>query len=160
MSPATVRGAETSPPVVNTRFGLRSLTLAGLILCSAGWRQVLLRFCRAIRHWLAGDSGEPLCAHSPRTNKRIPINTAASNDRLRFPLNIRLVAPCRNPAYSGTKCARNPKTRPYHGSFCYLLNSITICEIELLAERGCVGPLAGSEVSEVSGKDRDIFDVL
>ena len=135
MSPATVGEAGTSPPVVNTHFGLRSLTLAGLILCSAGWLQVLLRVCRAIRDGLAGDSGEPLCARSPRTNKRTPINTAASNDRLRFSLNIRLVAPCRNPAYSGTKCGRDAKTRPHHVSICLLLNSITICSITICENR-------------------------
>ena len=158
MSPATVGGAETSPPVVNTHFGFRSLTLAGLILCSAGWLQVLLRFCRAMRHGLAGDSGEPLCARCPRTNKRTPINTDASNDRLRFSLNIRLVAPCRNPAYSGTKCGRDAKTRPYDVSICFLLNSITICENRIARGKAlCRNPSQEAKCRKCLAKDRDIL---
>src|ERR1700747_3213405 len=75
-SPSTVGVAETSPPVVNTHFGLRPLTLSGPIKCSAGWLQVFPRFCPAIRHWPDWDSGDWPCALSPapnETNKRILI---------------------------------------------------------------------------------------
>src|SRR6267378_3435764 len=75
-SPSTVGVAETSPPVVNTHVGFSSLTLAGLIECSAGWLQVLFRFCPAIRHWPDLDAGDWLCALSPATNKRILIEAA------------------------------------------------------------------------------------
>src|SRR6266404_131772 len=60
-SPSTVGVAETSLPVVNTHFGLRPLTLSGLIACSAAWFQVLFKFCPAIRHWRNAESSVPLC---------------------------------------------------------------------------------------------------
>src|SRR5882757_4543245 len=60
-SRSTVGVAETSLPVVNTHFGLRPLTLSGLIECSAAWFQVLFKFCPAIRHWRNEESSVPLC---------------------------------------------------------------------------------------------------
>src|SRR5216684_7820805 len=90
-SPSTVGVAETSPPVVNTHFGVRPLTLAGLIVCSAGWLQVLLRFCPAIRHWPDFDSGDWLWALSPATNKRILTKTAFASNTSRFFICISVV---------------------------------------------------------------------
>src|SRR6266403_4193148 len=74
-SPSTVGVAETSPPVVNTHFGIRSLTLAGLMECSAGWLQVLLRFCPAIRHWPDRNSCEWFCAGTAEADRTIMVNT-------------------------------------------------------------------------------------
>src|SRR5882762_3509753 len=82
--PSTVGVAETSPPVVNTHFGVRPLTLAGLMECSAGWLQVLLRFWPAIRHWPDFDSDDWLCAVSPATNRRILTETAFASNTSRF----------------------------------------------------------------------------
>src|SRR5712672_232691 len=82
-SPSTVGVAETSPPVVNTHFGLRPLTLTGLIECSAGWLQVLFRFWPAIRHRLDRDSDERLCALRPETKNSTPINAVMGSDTLR-----------------------------------------------------------------------------
>src|SRR6267154_1851173 len=90
-SPSTVGVAETSPPVVNTHFGVRPLTLAGLMECSLGWLQVLLRFCPAIGHWPDLDSGDWLCALSPVTNKRTPIETAFASNTSRFFMRISVV---------------------------------------------------------------------
>src|ERR1700719_1044691 len=83
-SPSTVGGAETSPPVLNTHFGLSPFTLAGLIECSAGWLQLLLRFCPAIRHWPDEDSLDWPCPLNADTNKRTVINAAFGNDTFRF----------------------------------------------------------------------------
>src|SRR6266853_5133213 len=83
-SPSTVGVAETSPPVVNTHFGFRPLTLVGLIECSAGWLQVLLRFWPAVRHWPDRASGDWLCAFSAETSKRTLVNAVMGNDTLRF----------------------------------------------------------------------------
>src|SRR6266481_8214989 len=90
-SPSKVGVAETSPPVVNTHFGVRPLTLAGLIVCSAGWLQVLFRFCPAIRHWPDLDSGDWLCAVSPAINERILIKAAFANNTSRFFMRISVV---------------------------------------------------------------------
>src|SRR6267154_612339 len=90
-SPSTVGVAETSPPVVNTHFGFSSLTLAGLMECSAGWLQVLFRFCPAIRHWPGLDSGDWLRALSPATNKRILTKTAFASNTSRFFMRISVV---------------------------------------------------------------------
>src|SRR6266403_3013685 len=90
-SPSTVGVAETSPPVVNTHFGLRLLTLAALIACSAGWLRVLLRFCPAIRHWPDRDSSDWPGALSAETNKRKAINAAFGNGTLRFFMGIRIL---------------------------------------------------------------------
>src|SRR5882762_434422 len=90
-SPSTVGVADTSPPVVNTHFGLRPLTLAGLMECSVGWLQLLLRFCPAIRHWPDRDSSDWPCPLSAETNKRTVINAAFGNDRLRFFMGIRIL---------------------------------------------------------------------
>src|ERR1700757_384790 len=68
-SPSTVGVAETSPPVVNTHFVLRPLTLFGPIECSAGWLQVFARFCPAIGHWPDWDSGDWPCALKPAANE-------------------------------------------------------------------------------------------
>src|ERR1700757_475822 len=85
-SPATVGVAETSPPVVNTHFGFRPLTFLGLIECSAGWLQVLLRFCPAIRHWPVRDPSDGFCAFSveANSNKRTLMNATFGNERLQF----------------------------------------------------------------------------
>src|SRR6267143_2295498 len=80
-SPSTVGVAETSPPVVNTHFGLRPLTLAGLMESSAGWLQVLLRFCPAIRHWPDRPACERVCALNAEANKRTAVNAIVSNDQ-------------------------------------------------------------------------------
>src|SRR6266852_5128639 len=90
-SPSTVGVAETSPPVVNTHFGARPWTLAGLMECSAGWLQLLLRFCPAIRHWPDRDSSDWPCALNAETNKRTAINAAFGNDALRFFMGIRIL---------------------------------------------------------------------
>src|SRR5258707_4850826 len=90
--PSTVGVAETSPPVVNTHFGARPLTLAGLMECSAGWLQLLLRFCPAIRHWPDRDSSDWLRALSATTNKSTT-NAAFGNDASRFFLGICIVLP-------------------------------------------------------------------
>src|SRR2546430_4128188 len=87
----TVGVAETSPPVVNTHFGFRPLTLAGLIECSAGWLQVLLRFCPAIRHWPDRNRSDWLCALNAETSKRTLINGAVSGDTLRCLIDIWIV---------------------------------------------------------------------
>src|ERR1700686_4766526 len=87
-SPATVGVAETSPPVVNTHFGVRFLTLAGLMECSAVGFQVLFRFCPAIRHWPDRDSFDGFCAQSAETTKRTLINAVTGNDTLRFFIDI------------------------------------------------------------------------
>src|SRR5882724_2644870 len=89
-SPSTVGVAETSPPVVNTHFGVRPLTLAGVMECSAGWLQVLFRFWPAIRHWPDRDKSDRLCALSADTNKRTLRNTALGNDTSRFLTDIRI----------------------------------------------------------------------
>src|SRR4029077_17464875 len=89
-SPSTVGVAETSPPVVNTHFGARPFTLAGLMECSAGWLQVLLRFCPAIRHWPDRDSSDWLCALRAMTNKSTPINAALDSDASEFFVGIRI----------------------------------------------------------------------
>src|SRR5580693_5447387 len=91
MSPSTVGVAETSPPVVNTHFGVRPLTLAGLMECSTGWLQLLLRFCPATRHWPDRDSSDWPCALSAETNKRTVINAAFDNNTLRSFLDIRIL---------------------------------------------------------------------
>src|SRR6266481_2474381 len=80
-SPSTIGVAETSPPVVNTHFGFSSLTLAGLMECSAGWLQVLLRFCPATRHWPDRDSSERFCALSAEVNNTTVANTIVGNDQ-------------------------------------------------------------------------------
>src|SRR5712672_319008 len=90
-SPSTVGVAETSPPVVNTHFGFSSLTLAGLMECSAGWLQVLFRFWPAIRHWPDLDSGDWLCAVSPATNRRMLTETAFASNTSRFFMRISVV---------------------------------------------------------------------
>src|SRR6267378_3779093 len=91
-SPSTVGGvAETSPPVVNTHFGLRPLTFAGLMECSAGWLHVLFRFCPAIRHWPDRDSDERLCALRATRSKRVLINATVASDTLRFFIGICVV---------------------------------------------------------------------
>src|SRR5258708_1593383 len=90
-SPSTVGVAETSPPVVNTHFGVRPMTLAGLIVCSAGWLQVLFRFCPAIRHWPVLDSGDCPCAVSPATNERILTKGAVASNTSRFFMRISVV---------------------------------------------------------------------
>src|SRR6266481_5992340 len=90
-SPSTVGVAETSPPVVNTHFGFSSLTLAGLMECSAGWLQVLFRFCPAIRHWPDRDRPDWLCALSPATNKRILTKAAFASNTSRFFMRISVV---------------------------------------------------------------------
>src|SRR5882757_6988017 len=82
-SPSTVGVAETSPPVVNTHFGRRPLTLFGAIKCSAGWLQVFPRSCPASRHWPDWDSGDWPCALSPaanETNKRILVSVVFAGD--------------------------------------------------------------------------------
>src|SRR5580693_6311742 len=91
MSPSTVGVAETSPPVVNTHLGVRPLTLAGLMECSAGWLQLLLRFCPAIRHWPDLDSSDWPCALSAETKKTTVINAAFGNDTLQFFMGIRIL---------------------------------------------------------------------
>src|SRR5258708_39398081 len=78
-SPSTVAMAETFPPVVNTHFGFSSWTSVGLIECSAGWLQVLFRFCPAIRHRPDRVSSDGLCALSAETNQRTLINLRAAN---------------------------------------------------------------------------------
>src|SRR5467141_3092358 len=83
-SPSTVGVAETSPPVVNTHFGFRPLTSEGLMECSAGWLQVLLRFWPALRHWPDRASVDWLCALSAETSKRTLIIAVMGNDTLRF----------------------------------------------------------------------------
>src|SRR6267378_22129 len=90
-SPSTVGVAETSPPVVNTHFGVSPLTLSGLMECSAGWFQLLLRFCPAIRHWPGRDSSDWPCPLSAETNKRTVINAAFGNARLRLFIGIRIL---------------------------------------------------------------------
>src|SRR6266446_743796 len=90
-SPATVGVAETSPPVVNTHFGVRLLTLAGLIECSPVGFQVLFRFCPAIRHWPDRESLDGFCALSAGTNKRTLINAVTVNDTLRFFIDICII---------------------------------------------------------------------
>src|SRR5882724_9861595 len=107
-SPSTVGVAETSPPVVNTHFGLRPLTLAGLIECSAGWLHVLSRFCPAIRHWPDRELDARLCTLSVTANKRTPINATVGNNTLRFFMCIHLVPLSNYPAY----CVRDAKTAP------------------------------------------------
>src|ERR1700719_2705331 len=106
-SPSTVGVAETSPPVVNTHFGARPLTLAGLTECSAGWFQLLLRFCPAIRHWPDRDSSDLLCAPSATANKST-ISAAFGNDASRFFLGICIVLP--KLILVSVKVARTPST--------------------------------------------------
>src|SRR5580704_10503218 len=81
-SPSTVGVAETSPPVVKTHFGFRLWTFVGLIECSAGWLQVLFRFCPAIRHWPDRDRSDWLCALSVETDKRTLINAVVGKNQL------------------------------------------------------------------------------
>jgi hypothetical protein len=59
--------------------------------CSAGWFQVLLKFCPAIRHWSDRDSGERLCALKATTNKMTLINAAFGSDTSRFFISIWIV---------------------------------------------------------------------
>src|SRR6266404_691027 len=89
-SPSTVGVAETSLPVVNIHLGLRPLTLARLIECSAGWFHVLLKFCPAIRHCEDWPSGERLCAPRAEAERRTVANTIVGNDQFlrRKPSNI------------------------------------------------------------------------
>ena len=75
----------------NTHLGFSSLTLAGLMECSAGWLQVLLRFCPAIRHWPDLDSGDWLCTLSPAPNKRILTKAALASNISRFFMRISVV---------------------------------------------------------------------
>src|ERR1700675_1497106 len=93
-SPSTVGVAETSPPAVNTHFGVRPLTLAGLMECSAGWLQLLFRFCPAIRHWPGGAASDWPRALSPETNKSAAITAALLNDASHFFLHIFFLSPC------------------------------------------------------------------
>jgi hypothetical protein len=65
--------------------------LAGLMECSAGWLQLLLRFCPATRHWPDRDSSVWPCALSVENNKRTVINVALGNDTLRFLMGIRIL---------------------------------------------------------------------
>src|SRR5258708_24296793 len=60
--------------------------------CSAGWLQLLLRFCPAIRHWPDRDSSDWLRALSATTNKSTT-NAAFGNDASRFFLGICIVLP-------------------------------------------------------------------
>jgi hypothetical protein len=64
------------------------LTLAGLMECSAGWLQLLLRFCPAIRHWPDRDSSDWLCALRAMANESTPINAALESDASRFFMGI------------------------------------------------------------------------
>src|SRR6267143_302303 len=89
-SPSTVGVAETSPPVVNTHFGLKPVTLAGLMECSVGWFQLVPRFCPAIRHWPDRDSSDWLCALTAMTNESTAINAAVGSDASRFFMGIRI----------------------------------------------------------------------
>jgi hypothetical protein len=82
---------ETSPPVVNVHLGDKFLTFAGLIEFSAGWLQVLLRFCPAIRHWPGRDTFDWLCPLTAATNKRTLINAAMGADTSRFLTDICIV---------------------------------------------------------------------
>src|SRR6266852_9159699 len=59
--------------------------------CSAGWLQVLFRFCPAIRHWPGLDSGDWLRALSPATNKRILTKAAFASNTSRFFMRISVV---------------------------------------------------------------------
>jgi hypothetical protein len=57
---------------VNTHLGLRPLTFAELMECSAGWL-------------------ERLCALRATTNKMVLVNAAAASDTLRFFIGICVV---------------------------------------------------------------------
>src|SRR5258707_11708387 len=65
-------------------FCVSRLTLEGLIVCSAGWLQLLLRFCPAIRHSPGGASSDWPRAPSAENRKTPSINAAFDNDALRF----------------------------------------------------------------------------
>src|SRR5580765_5439204 len=58
------------------------------MVCSAGWLQLLFRFCPAIRHCPGGASSDWPRALSPETNKSAAANAAFDNDTLRFVLDI------------------------------------------------------------------------
>jgi len=64
------------------------LTLAGLMVCSAGWLQLLFRFCPAIRHWPGGAASDWPRALSAETNKSAAINAGFLNDASHFFLDI------------------------------------------------------------------------
>jgi hypothetical protein len=76
---------------VNTHFGFSSWTLAGLIACSAGWLQVLFRFCPAIRHWSDRDSRDWLWALGPATKKGVLIKATFASNTLRFFMGMFMV---------------------------------------------------------------------
>src|SRR5437868_107601 len=83
-SSATVGVADTSPPVVNTHFGESRFTFAGLIKCSAGWLQVLLRFWPAMRHWSDWDVCDEFCAFSDTPNRSRLTSVIIEKDNLPF----------------------------------------------------------------------------
>jgi len=114
-SPSKVGVAETSPPVVNTHFGVRPLTLAGLIVCSAGWLQVLFKILSGYSPLAQSQSPEPICAQSAinRTESEQHLEPAGrTHDQ---PANVSGLTP----KWCSQRAAMFPRLPPWDGDAVY-----------------------------------------